>query len=218
MLPKTKNPLLDIYQRLLAFLGPSHWWPGETPLEIIIGAILTQNTAWSNVERAINRLKAEGALSASILHHVDEALLGEWIRPAGYFRIKARRLKNFFDFFMTEYQGRISHLLDQPLTVLRPQLLRVNGIGPETADSICLYALGKPIFVVDAYTQRIFSRHRLIEEEIGYDALQSYFMDRLPEDPQIYNEYHALIVRLGKAFCRKKNPRCPECPLKNLNA
>jgi endonuclease-3 related protein len=213
MRSRPKNPLLEIYQQLLTRLGPSHWWPGDTPLEIIVGAILTQNTSWSNVERAIARLKIEGALSASLLFEVDEAMLAEWIRPAGYFRIKAKRLKHFFHFFMKEYQGRISRMQAQPLEVLRPQLLRVNGIGPETADSILLYALGKPIFVVDAYTQRIFSRHQLIAEEIGYEDLQTYFMDHLPEDPQLFNEYHALLVRLGKTFCRKKNPRCPECPL-----
>jgi endonuclease-3 related protein len=179
----------------------------------MIGAILTQNTSWNNVERAINRLKAERALSVSLLHQVDERILADWIRPAGYYRIKAKRLKHFLNFFIKEYEGRIKKMANQPLEVLRPQLLHVNGIGPETADSILLYALGKPIFVVDAYTQRIFSRHHYIEEEISYEDLQSYFMDRLPQDPHLYNEYHALLVRLGKTFCRKKNPRCQECPL-----
>jgi endonuclease-3 related protein len=214
MKPKEKSPLIEIYNRLATHFGPSHWWPGDTPLEIMVGAILTQNTSWSNVERAIKRLKAEGALSVSFLHQVDEEILSEWIRPAGYYRIKAKRLKLFFNFFFSEYQGQIKKMQVQPLGFLRQQLLQVNGIGPETADSILLYALGMPIFVVDAYTYRIFSRHQLINEEVSYDDLQAYFMDRLPVNPQLYNEYHALLVRLGKEFCKKKIPRCQECPLK----
>jgi len=182
----------------------------------MVGAILTQNTAWSNVEGAIKRLKAEGALSASFLHQVDEALLAEWIRPAGYFHLKAERLKNFFNFFIREYEGQIKKIKNQPLEFLRSQLLSVKGIGPETADSILLYALELPTFVVDAYTYRIFSRHQLIDEEISYEELRAYFMDHLPFDSQLYNEYHALLVRLGKEFCRKKNPHCEEWPLKDV--
>jgi endonuclease III related protein len=211
-----KSKLLDIYDRMAGHLGSSHWWPGDSPLEVMVGAILTQNTAWANVERAIEQLKAEGALSASFLHQVDETVLSEWIRPAGYFRIKARRLKNFFDFYVQEYQGQVKKIKNQSLEFLRPQLLSVKGIGPETADSILLYALGMPTFVVDAYTYRIFSRHQLIDEDIGYEELRAYFMDHLPSDPQLYNEYHALLVRLGKEYCKKKNPRCEECPLKEI--
>jgi endonuclease III related protein len=213
---KNNSKLVDIYDRLYAHFGPSRWWPGESPLEVMVGAILTQNTAWSNVERAIKRLKTEGALSASFLHQVDEAVLSEWIRPAGYFHIKAGRLKNFFNFYFREYEGQIIKIKHQSLELLRSQLLSVKGIGPETADSILLYALEMPTFVVDAYTHRIFSRHRLIDEEIGYEELRGYFMDRLPVDPELYNEYHALLVRLGKEFCKKKNPRCEECPLKGM--
>lgn len=214
MKPDKKSPLLEIYHCLVTHFGPSHWWPGESPLEIMVGAILTQNTSWNNVERAIERLKIEGALSASFLNRVDEGILSEWIRSTGYYRIKAKRLKNFFRFFISEYQGRTKNMQDQPLEHLRRQLLQVNGIGPETADSILLYALGRPIFVVDAYTHRILSRHQLIDEDISYDDLQAYFMDHLPSEPQLYNEYHALLVRLGKEFCKKKNPRCQDCPLK----
>jgi endonuclease III related protein len=213
---KNNSKLVDIYDRLYAHFGPSQWWPGDSPLEVMVGAILTQNTAWSNVEQAIKRLKAEGALSASFLHQVDEAVLSEWIRPAGYFRIKAGRLKNFFNFYIREYEGRTKKIKHQPLEFLRSQLLSVKGIGPETADSILLYALEIPTFVVDTYTHRIFSRHRLIDEEIGYEDLRSFFMDRLPSDPKLYNEYHALLVRLGKDYCKKKNPRCEECPLKDM--
>lgn len=207
------SQLLDLYERLYLHFGPSHWWPGESSLEIMVGAILTQNTAWRNVEKAISRLKAEEALSASFLDQVDQEVLSEWIRPAGYFRIKAGRLKNFFNFYIREYQGQINKIKDQPLDFIRSQLLSVKGIGPETADSILLYALEMPSFVVDAYTHRIFSRHRLIDEEIGYEELRDYFMDRLPQEVRLYNEYHALLVRLGKEFCKKKNPRCEECPL-----
>ncbi len=207
---------MDIFDRLYKHFGPSHWWPGDSPLEIMVGAILTQNTAWSNVEKAIHRLKDEGALSAPFLQRVDLTRLSEWIRPAGYYRIKAMRLKNFFDFFNREYEGQIQKIESQPLESIRPQLLSVKGIGPETADSILLYALGMPTFVIDAYTHRIFSRHRLIDEEFGYEDLQAYFMDHLPSDPQLYNEYHALLVRLGKEFCKKKNPRCEECPLNGM--
>ncbi len=214
--PIKNSKLLDIYDLLHRHLGPSHWWPGDSPLEVMVGAILTQNTAWSNVEQAIGRLKSEGALSASFLHQVDERVLSEWIRPAGYFRIKAGRLKNFFDFYIREYQGQIKKIKNQPLESLRQQLLSVKGIGPETADSILLYALGMPTFVVDAYTHRIFSRHQLIDEDIGYEELRAYFMDHLPSDPPLYNEYHALLVRLGKEYCKKKNPRCDECPLKEM--
>lgn len=208
--------LLEIYERLYRELGPSHWWPGDTPFEIMVGAILTQNTAWTNVERAIERLKAEGALSAEVLDRVEEAVLADWIRPAGYFRIKAHRLKGFIRFFITEYQGRIENMQAHPPDLLRRHLLEVNGIGPETADSILLYALGLPTFVVDTYTYRIFSRHLLIDGDMGYDDLQAYFMDHLPLDPQLFNEYHALLVRLGKEYCRKKNPRCEPCPLQML--
>ena len=208
--------MLEIYNRLVTHLGPSHWWPGDSPLEVMVGAILTQNTTWSNVERAIGRLKAEGALSVSFLYQVDETVLSEWIRPAGYYRIKAGRLKNFFDFYVREYQGQTKKIKTQPLEFLRPQLLSVKGIGPETADSILLYALGMPTFVVDAYTHRIFFRHQLIDEDIGYEELRAYFMDCLPSDPQLYNEYHALLVRLGKEYCKKKIPRCEECPLKEM--
>jgi endonuclease III related protein len=211
-----KSKILEIYDGLYRHLGPSRWWPGDSPLEIMVGAILTQNTIWSNVERAIGHLKAQGALSVSFLHRVDEAVLSEWIRPAGYYRLKAGRLKNFINFYVGEYQGQVKKIKEQPMEILRSQLLSVKGIGPETADSILLYALEMPTFVVDAYTHRIFSRHQLIDEQIGYEELRAYFMDRLPSDPSLYNEYHALLVRLGKEYCKKKDPWCEKCPLKGL--
>jgi len=209
---------MEIYDHLLSHLGPSHWWPGDSPLEIMVGAVLTQNTAWGNVEKAIHRIKKAGGLSAAVLSEMDTEILSEWIRPAGYYRLKAKRLKNLMTFFVDQFSGRIEKMQTRPLEVLRRQLLEVNGIGPETADSILLYALGRPSFVVDAYTHRIFSRHQLIPEDIGYEDLRAFFMDRLPLAPDLYNEYHALMVRLGKEYCKKKNPRCEECPLKGIDS
>jgi endonuclease III related protein len=211
-----RSLLLEIYERLHSSLGPSGWWPGETPLEIIIGAILTQNTSWGNVEQALARLKGQGALSVEKLTQMEEDRLAEMVRPAGTYRVKARRLKNFFRFLQEDYDGRIEALGTPPLEKLRDQLLGVRGIGPETADSILLYALGRPTFVVDTYTHRIFSRHRLVSEESDYESLRSFFMDSLPEEVPLYNEFHALIVRTGKAYCKKKAPLCEGCPLRDL--
>ena len=216
MPPGARSLLLEIYERLYSTLGPSGWWPGETPLEIIVGAILTQNTSWRNVEQALVRLQEQGVLSVESLTQIGEDRLAEMVRPAGTYRVKARRLKNFFRFLREEYQGRIEALVEPPLEMLRDQLLGVRGVGPETADSILLYALGRPTFVVDAYTYRIFSRHRLIPEESDYEGLRSFFMDALPEEVPLYNEFHALIVRTGKAYCRKKAPLCGDCPLREL--
>ncbi|MBI5586426.1 MAG: endonuclease III domain-containing protein [Deltaproteobacteria bacterium] len=216
MAKETQRKLLTIYEQLYAVLGPSHWWPGETPLEIMVGAILTQNTSWKNVEQALDRLKKEGVLSIPALDSAAEEQLAEWIRPAGYFRVKARRLKNFFRFLQERYAGRIETMADQDPDSVREGLLTVNGIGPETADSILLYGLGMPTFVVDAYTYRLFSRHALIPEEADYEALRAFFLESLPPEVSLYNEYHALIVRTGKRYCRNRNPRCGECPLGNL--
>ena len=213
-----RSQMLAIYERLHSFLGPSGWWPGETPVEVIVGAILTQNTSWRNVEQALARLKEEGALSVERLTRIGEAQLAEWIRPAGYYRIKARRLKNFFRFLQEDYQGQIEGLVEQPLEKARAQLLGIRGVGPETADSILLYALGKPTFVVDTYTHRIFSRHQLVPEESDYEGLRSFFMEALPEEVTLFNEFHALIVRTGKTYCKKKAPLCGDCPLGDLES
>ncbi|ADH86248.1 endonuclease III domain-containing protein [Desulfurivibrio alkaliphilus] len=252
------HPLAAIYRQLQDFFGPQHWWPGDTPLEIMVGAVLTQNTSWGNVEKAIDNLKAAGLLPTTLattnhpsgktgdspprepgdgdgatgqqgraannfgepdqnqcllaLRQLPPEVLAELIRPAGYYNLKARRLHNLLACIADGY-GRVENFLALAANDLRQQLLAVKGIGPETADSICLYAAGKPIFVVDAYTHRIFSRHQLLPEEADYHAIQEIFTDALPADPVLYNEYHALIVRLGKEFCKKRNPRCPECPL-----
>ncbi len=208
-----ENILLSIYHLLYDSLGPSHWWPGESPFEICVGAILTQNTNWDNVERAINNLKEKGVLSPEEMYNLSMEELASLIRPAGYFNIKAKRLKNFLSFLKQEVNMEVERLGDYPLYNLREKLLSIKGIGPETADSMLLYAFEKPIFVVDAYTARIFSRHYLIPEEITYEDLQDFCHQRLDPDVSLYNEFHALLVRTGKNWCKKKSPRCKQCPL-----
>lgn len=205
----------DIYSQLYAHFGPQSWWPGDTPFEIMVGAVLTQNTNWGNVEKAIVNLKRARALSLSRCHAIPESDLAELIRPAGYFNVKARRLKNLCAFIIETY-GSVVRMKREPLETLRPLLLSVNGIGPETADSILLYALGKPVFVVDAYTKRFLYRHNLIRAGDDYHAMQAAFEKHLPTDAALYNEYHALIVRLGKEYCRP-HPRCEQCPLRQVN-
>jgi endonuclease-3 related protein len=207
-----RETLTEIYQLLYDAFGPQHWWPGETPFEIITGAILTQNTSWSNVEKAIANLKAAGCLSPEALHRIDVAKLAELIRPAGYFNVKAKRLKNFIDWLFDGYGGELANLKSVGTDRLREELLAVKGIGRETADSILLYALDRPVFVVDAYTARITLRHRLIEPGADYEQLRQLFESNLLEDIRLFNEYHALLVRTGKEFCRPK-ARCSGCPL-----
>lgn len=209
--------LMDAYRRLFAHFGHRGWWPGETPFEVIIGAILTQNTNWQNVEKAIANLKREGLLSANALHELHPNKLAGLLRPAGYFRVKTKRLRSFLRFFINVYGGSIKRLARQELESLRAELLAVNGIGPETADSILLYALGKPIFVVDAYTKRILNRHYLCTEDATYDDVQELFMDSLDDDVELFNDYHAQLVEVGKTYCRPQNPRCNECPLNGWN-
>ena len=199
--------LKEIYDLLFGRFGPQDWWPGDTPFEVIVGAILTQNTNWTNVEKAITNLKNAKALSPDRLHLLDIKKLAELIRPAGYFNIKAKRLKNFLDWFFEEYCGELKNLEKVRTPELREQLLSVRGIGPETADSILLYALSRPVFVVDAYTARICSRHHLIDEGADYHQIQEMFESNLASDIQLFNEYHALLVHLGKDFC-KPTPKC----------
>ena len=207
--------LLTYYKKLYKRFGPRHWWPGETPFEVMVGAILTQNTNWVNVEKAIANLKAYNVLSPKRLYEIDISILASLIRPAGYFNIKAKRLKTFIKWFMENYEGKIEKLKTVDTAILREQLLSVKGIGNETADSILLYALGKPTFVVDAYTYRVFSRHRLIPEETTYEEIKDFFESNLKRDLKLFNEYHAQIVEVGKTFCRTK-PLCDKCPLKQF--
>lgn len=212
----TAERLHAIYARMYDQLGPQHWWPGETPFEVMVGAILTQNTNWKNVERAIANLKGVGLLSQEGLSALPAALLAEYIRPAGYYNIKAGRLHNLLTCINEECSGDVQAFLDQPLATLREQLLSVKGVGPETADSILLYAAHLPVFVVDTYTHRILSRHQVIDEDFGYVEIQELFMDSLAGDTQLYNEYHALLVRVGNVYCKKKHPDCAACPLQGL--
>ena len=211
---RAKDALSNIYKKLYKFYGPQGWWPARTPLEVITGAILTQNTAWTNVEKAIKSLKKAGVLSsASKLKEIEAAKLASLIRPAGYYNVKSKRLKNFVNFLFAEFGGSLDRLACLETKALRDKLLGVNGVGPETCDSILLYAFKRPVFVVDAYTKRLLSRHSLCREGAGYDEMQGLFMKHLPVSEKLYNEYHALIVRLGKDFCRK-NRSCRGCPLK----
>jgi endonuclease-3 related protein len=207
--------LTEIYQLLFDRFGPQHWWPGETQFEIITGAILTQNTAWPNVEKAIYNLKAASLLTPEKLYNIQTRKLAELIKPAGYFNIKAKRLKNFLAWLFEHHDGQLSNLQGVDTSRLREGLLTVKGIGPETADSILLYAFDREIFVVDAYTARIAVRHRLIEPSVDYDRLQQLFQANLPSDVRLFNEFHALLVKLGKEFCRP-SPGCSGCPLEKL--
>jgi len=207
--------LKEIYDLLFKRFGPQDWWPGDTPFEVIVGAILTQNTNWTNVEKAIANIENADLLSPEKLHRLDIKKLAELIRPAGYFNIKAKRLKNFLDWFFENYSGKLENFENAQTPELREQLLSVKDIGPETADSILLYALNRPVFVVDAYTARICARHHLIDEGADYHQIQETFESNLPSDISLFNEYHALLVHLGKDFC-KPTPKCEECPLNAL--
>lgn len=208
-------PLMRIYRLMFSRLGPQHWWPAETPFEMMVGAILTQNTNWGNVEKAIERLRQAGMLKPDRIARASLPTLGALVRPAGYFRVKAKRLRSFVRYFVGRYSGDWRKMARRPTAELREELLAVHGVGPETADSILLYALRHPVFVVDAYTKRIFSRHGWAGEETEYHDLQGFIVRGIGGDPGLYNEYHALIVMIGKDFCRKK-PRCESCPLRPL--
>jgi endonuclease-3 related protein len=204
---------LSLSQVLFDHYGPSGWWPGESPVEVAIGAILTQNTAWSNVEKAIANLKTASLMDVERIHHLDESRLALLIRPAGYFNVKARRLKNFIRDVMEYSSGDLDRFFDRDKDALRAALLRISGIGHETADSICCYAAGKIVFVVDAYTRRILLRHGVIKESASYEDIRIFFESGLPPDLSIYKDLHAHIVLTGKDYCRSKNPRCEVCPL-----
>jgi endonuclease-3 related protein len=206
------HSLRAIYETLNAYFGDLHWWPADSPFEVIVGAILTQNTAWRNVESAISKLKSENCLCPDLMFAIDEKKLADLIRPAGYYNIKTRRLKAFIRFLYEEYRGDLNCMFAADLWYLRGRLLTVKGIGEETADSILLYAGNKPIFVIDAYTRRILLRHKIIREDATYKEIQNLFMNDLPQSVPLYNQYHALLVNTGKFFCNR-NPRCDECPL-----
>ncbi|VAV85452.1 Endonuclease III [hydrothermal vent metagenome] len=207
---------MRFFTALFTAYGPQGWWPAETKFEVIVGAVLTQNTNWGNVERAIANLKEAGVLTPDAMHALTQDSLAKLIRPAGYFNVKAGRLGNFLEHLFNNYgdgEKNLTDFLKKDTEVLRAELLSVNGIGPETADSILLYAARKAVFVIDAYTKRILTRHGLIGDDAGYAEMQALFMDNLEEDSILFNEYHALIVMTGKDYCKTKKPLCDECPL-----
>jgi len=204
--------LKEMFDRLYAAYGPRHWWPGESPFEVLIGAVLVQNTSWQNAEKAIDRLRRDDLLEPHALHAVPLEELEELIRPAGYYRIKARRLRSLLHFLVERYDGSLEAMFQTGLADLREELLKIKGVGPETADSILLYAGGLPVFVVDAYTHRVLARHGWIGFDADYYQIQDHFFSGLPQDAALYNEYHALLVEVGKQHCRKQ-PRCEGCPL-----
>lgn len=211
-----QSRLIEIYRRLLARFGPQHWWPAESAFEIIVGAILTQSTSWANVRRALDNLKQAGALWAGGLAALDVERLAALIRPSGYYHGKALTLRAFMDMLDRDYGGDVDALLTLDAASLRRVLLATRGIGPETADDIILYAANQPVFVIDAYTRRILLRLALCSAQDRYGSLQALFEHNLPADAALFNEYHALLVHLGKTTCIKSAPRCPACPLRDL--
>ena len=211
------NPFLDAYDLLFAHFGPQHWWPAETPFEVMVGAVLTQNTNWDNVRKAIAELRERGLLSYQALAGCSAEEIAPLIRASGYYNLKARRLKNLLDFLGEEYRGDLDALGNDDPDTARQKLLAVKGIGPETADSILLYACNQPILVVDMYTHRVFSRHNLLPEECAYQEMQDTISAQLPRETALFNEFHALIVRVAASYCKKSKPLCGECPLQGLN-
>ncbi len=210
-----KQPVLEtIYSKLLEHYGPQHWWPAETPFEVVVGALLTQNTAWGNVEMALANLKGAAPLTPRQLASTPREALETLIRPAGFFRQKAARLSALARLLEESYGGDVAALCAGDLDEARERLLDLHGIGPETADSILLYAAGRASFVVDAYTRRLFSRLALLGGQEPYAIIRAAFMTALPLRPELFNEYHALIVVHAKDCCRKRRPDCPACPLR----
>ncbi len=211
-MPRRIPPLLEIHETLYAAFGPQGWWPGDSSMEIVIGAVLVQNTSWRNVEHALHNLRQRQLFDLEQLHALEHGELERLIQPAGFYRVKARRLRNLLDFLVASHQGSLESLFALPPDEARHQLLAVNGVGPETADSILLYAGGLPLFVVDAYTRRVLVRHGWLPPGVSYQEMQRLFASQLPADPRLFNEYHALIVRLGHSHC-KARPQCDGCPL-----
>jgi endonuclease III related protein len=210
------SALQEAFERLLQAYGPQHWWPGESPFDVIVGAVLVQNTSWKNVERAIANLREAGVMSPRALYELPPQELAELIRPAGYFQVKTKRLRNLLRFIVEEHDGSLEMMFQTSLATLREQLLSIHGIGPETADAILLYAGGQPTFVVDTYAHRVLARHGWIDYAATYDEIKDFFESSLPRDARLYNEYHALLVRVGKDCCRRGVPKCGECPLQVL--
>ena len=219
--PATPNPqtyafLRSSYHALFNAHGPQNWWPGRSRFEIIVGAILTQNTSWTNVERAIRNLREARVLSANAMRRIHFMSLAKLLRPSGYYRQKAKTLRSFVNFLYCSHGGSLTRMLATPTLALRNQLLALRGIGPETADSILLYAGKHPVFVVDAYSRRILERHGHAHPKLAYEEIRKLFESSLPSDHQLFNEFHALIVHTGKNYCRKQNPLCSQCALQSF--
>jgi endonuclease-3 related protein len=211
--PERLPELRDYFNVLLRAHGEQHWWPGQTPFEVIVGAILVQNTNWSNAERAIGKLRSAGLLTPRAIERVSQAKLARLVLSSGYFRQKARKLKEFVRFLRTEHRGSLKRMFQAPTELLRDQLQELHGIGPETADSILLYAGNRPVFVVDSYTRRVVERHELAQGKESYEGVRGLFERSLPNEAALFNEYHALLVHTGKHYCRKRAPLCSKCPL-----
>ncbi|MDZ8117402.1 endonuclease III domain-containing protein [Pontiella agarivorans] len=209
-------PIYDVYNTLFSHYGKQHWWPAESRFEMIVGAILTQNTAWTNVEKALSNLRKNQALNFQSLENAPREQLMEWIRPAGFFNQKADYLQELISNLRNKFDGSLDKLFNLEGAALRTELLSWKGIGKETADCIILYAARQPAFVVDAYTKRICRRHSWIDDKAKYDDVAKLFTDNLPEDVQLFNEYHALIVRICKDYCTARKPNCKDCPLKKF--
>ena len=211
----TGQKLMAMYEAASERFGHQDWWPGDGALEICVGAILTQNTNWRNVERAIANLREADCMSVTALHELAPEALAELIRPAGYYNVKTKRLKNFLAHVHANWGDDIASFLDRPVATLREELLSINGVGRETADSMILYAAGKPSFVVDTYTYRVLLRHGVIDVDYDYEMIKQLFEDNLPEDVELYNDFHAQLVAVGKNYC-KPTARCTGCPLEHL--
>lgn len=209
---RPSRELCEIYNILYKIYGPQDWWPAESPFEVIVGAILTQNTSWKNVKKAITNLKRKKMLSPKALYNINKKELAALIKPCGYYNIKAKRLKSFIDYLFKNYNGSLNRFFSNSTANIRKRLLSINGIGPETADSILLYAANRPVFVVDAYTKRILQRQGLIKETAAYEYVQKIFENNLPKNTRLFNEYHALLVQHGKEVCKKK-PLCHSCAI-----
>ena len=213
-MPTITDQLLTVYEQLYAFFGPRDWWPAHSPWEVMVGAILTQNVAWRNVEQAIANLKEAGLLDLVAMQQVEEEKIAALIVPSRYYNMKARKLKGLAEYLIKDYQGDLKAFLGQPMLQLRTELLQLWGLGPETVDSMLLYAAEQPIFVIDAYTRRIFSRLGFFSEKSSYAQMQQFFMQNLPARVTLFNEYHALIVALGHQICLPRTPKCGACPLR----
>lgn len=210
---RPRRTLLRYYRRLRRHFGHRNWWPARTRFEVILGALLTQNTSWNNVEKALTNLRRADALTATKLSRLSPARLARLLRPSGYYRQKTRAVRGFLAHLNNGYRGSLARLLARPTTELREELLALRGIGPETADSILLYAAGRPVFVIDAYTRRVLARHGLAQPNAAYEQLQDYFETHLPRRAALYNDFHAQLVAVGKNFCHRERPDCAACPL-----